>query len=508
MTPLSRRHSPPVSLHYLLSVVVVAIFFPSPTSSWRWCEWSPVSPCSPIEPGIEPGPEQLLGKDGNSALVWAVREGHAETVRALLVRGANASDFTYGGETPLGLACWIGRADIVRDLLELGGNVSLERGTMIVDRYDERGTILEGPDVDAEDARNATRPPYEPWNIEGDSPLKLAATNCRLEIIQILLEAGARVNAKNRFGETALMIAAHHGCVKVCEALLEGGALIGEGDDTDDTALMYAAREGKTATVAVLLRATDKAGREGTTGRGGWGIAVKNTGMQSAYHFAAFHGHINVLRQLHAYAMVSGSGRVPGHSSGDNRELRRTTYTTQIAELTVAKAAAVEAEEYEEAQRVKDKIDELKKKLKRMELEKRNAGGDDIEHRIDVDAADEKGMNMLMLAAFKGQSNMVKFLLQNRASVDVFQDRGYTPLLLAAKQGHTRVALFLISAGANIHHRNIYGDTALGCAAWEGHMWTVDALLRRGADPYVTNTYKLSPLLQVRIYRCERGGGR
>jgi ankyrin repeat protein len=304
--------------------------------------------------------------------------------------------------------------------------------------------------------------------------------------------------------------------VKVCEALLEGGALIGEGDDTDDTALMYAAREGKTATVAVLLRATDKAGREGTTGRGGWGIAVKNTGMQSAHHFAAFHGHINVLRQLHTYAMVSGSGRVPGHSSRDNRELRRTTYNAQIAELTVVKAAAVEAEEYEEAQRVKDKIDDLKKTLKLVEpLEERNAGGDDdgdvpedIKHWIDVDAAGEKGMNALMLAAFKGQSNMVELLVQNRASVDVAQDRGYTPLLLAAKQGHTRVALFLISSGANIHHRNIYDDTALGCAAWEGHTWTVDALLRLGADPYVINTYKLSPLLQVRVYRCERGGGR
>ena len=452
------------------------------------------------------------GDDGNSALILAVWEEHAETVRALLGRGANASDFTpYGGETPLGLACWIGRADIVRDLLEMGDNVSLERGTMIVERYDERGTILEGPDVDAEDARNATRPPFEPWNIEGDSPLKLAATNCRLEIIQILLEAGAKVNAKNRFGETALMIAAHHGCVKVCEALLAGGALIGEGDDTDDTALMYAAREGKTATVAVLLRATDKAGREGTTGRGGWGIAVKNTGMQSAHHFAAFHGHVNVLRQLHTYAMVSGSGRVPGDSGRDSRELRRTTYTAQIAELNAAKAAAVEAEEYEEAQRVKDKMDELKKKLKLVEpLVKRNTGDDgdeDIEHRIDVDAGDEKGLNALMLAAFKGQSNVVEFLVKNRASVDLVQDRGYTPLMLAAKEGHTRVALFLISSGANIHHRNIYDDTALGCAAWEGHTGTVDALLRRGADPHVINTYKLSPLLQVRVYRGERGEG-
>lgn len=59
---------------------------------------------------------------------------------------------------------------------------------------------------------------------DGDTPLHLVAWRNDLEAVQLLIGAGADVNAKGEMDETPLHIAVHHGNVQMVQALLRAGA--------------------------------------------------------------------------------------------------------------------------------------------------------------------------------------------------------------------------------------------------------------------------------------------
>src|SRR5882757_1926058 len=59
---------------------------------------------------------------------------------------------------------------------------------------------------------------------DGTTPLHWAVEQNRLDIVQTLLAAGAKVNAKNRYDVTPLELAATTGSAPVTQALLKAGA--------------------------------------------------------------------------------------------------------------------------------------------------------------------------------------------------------------------------------------------------------------------------------------------
>ena len=96
----------------------------------------------------------------DEALSWAARNDRAETLDALVARGADVAADVYRG-TALAWAAACGRVDAVRKLVELGADPS-------------QRTTFGGPE-------------------HGDktTALHLAAQNGNLEAIRILLELGA-----------------------------------------------------------------------------------------------------------------------------------------------------------------------------------------------------------------------------------------------------------------------------------------------------------------------------
>lgn len=58
----------------------------------------------------------------------------------------------------------------------------------------------------------------------GSSPLHMAATYGRTEVVRLLLAAGADPNEENRLGQSGIRYAALGGHVDTVQALLDGGA--------------------------------------------------------------------------------------------------------------------------------------------------------------------------------------------------------------------------------------------------------------------------------------------
>src|SRR6266511_601613 len=61
---------------------------------------------------------------GQTALMWAAGEGHVETIKALVARGADLKTRENGGWTAFLFAAREGQIDAVRALLALGADVN------------------------------------------------------------------------------------------------------------------------------------------------------------------------------------------------------------------------------------------------------------------------------------------------------------------------------------------------------------------------------------------------
>ncbi len=92
-------------------------------------------------------------------------------------------------------------------------------------------------------------------NSKAMTPLMIASMDNNLEIVKMLVEAGANINQKNKEnGKTALMYAASLGYLEVCEYLIsQKEILINAKDKEGKTALMHAVANARLDIVKLFI---------------------------------------------------------------------------------------------------------------------------------------------------------------------------------------------------------------------------------------------------------------
>ncbi len=95
-----------------------------------------------------------------------------------------------------------------------------------------------------------------------------------------------------------------------------------------------------------------------------------------------------------------------------------------------------------------------------------------------------EGFTALHLAAYLGQVDAVKYLLENRADVNAVAQNptGYTALTGAVSTGRKEVAELLLGSGANVNHQYEEEFTALMEACANGDVEITKLLLTHGAN--------------------------
>ncbi|SEG26784.1 hypothetical protein SAMN04488144_112150 [Methylobacterium sp. 190mf] len=95
----------------------------------------------------------------------------------------------------------------------------------------------------------------------------------------------------------------------------------------------------------------------------------------------------------------------------------------------------------------------------------------------------DKGDSLLMLAAYNGQAEAARVILEAGGDPELANDRGQTPLAGAAFKNDLAVAQLLLRHGAAVDGTGDGTRTALMTAAMFDRTEMVDLLLQHGADP-------------------------
>ena len=274
---------------------------------------------------------------------------------------------------------------------------------------------------------------------DGMTGLHWAARNGKPEIAELLIRAGADLEARTRIGDhTPLHVATTAGRAPVVKILVEAGGSVNARTTTGATPLHFAAASGSAEAVILLI----KHGAEVNAKEPLWG--------QTPLMFAAAAGRteaIEVLLEHKADPAVTAKVVDVAARSKVDREERRAR-GKRMAEMRVTEHGVPSQKSSSERQ------------AEREAAEKRGN--------------DPEPLNYAELVGAQG---------------------GLTPLLLAARGGHADAALALIKGGAGVNQASASDHTSpMLVAMINGHFDLAMRLFELGADPKLASDGGATPL--------------
>ncbi len=293
----------------------------------------------------------------------------------------------------------------------------------------------------------------DPDEAQGDgmTALHWAAFNRNADLVQLLLEAGAGVEAGTRIGHyTPLHLAARAGAGEIVEMLLGAGAeperaiLVGGGARP----LHFAAEAGDVETIAALLAA----GADVNAPEEAWG--------QTPLIFAAARGRTDAVRAL----MQAGADPAT-HS--------------RVMDVA-ARAVADRVERSERNRRLREGL----------------PWGPDVAAAVrrEHDEAQRRALAEAVSAA-EAEVRMIEEPEPLSYGELVGGHGGLTALLHAVREGHGETALALLEGGAGIDRASLGdGTTPILMATINGHFDLAMRLLELGADPALASHAGTTPL--------------
>lgn len=408
--------------------------------------------------------------NGTTALHWAVYHQDVALVKRLLAAGAKVSVVNDFGSSPMQEAAITGNATVIRMLLDAGANVESanaegQTALMAVARTGNveaaKMLLVAGADV------NATE------KFGDQSSLMWAAAQSQPAMIRLLLEYGAKVNARgairdwqtritaeprpkdrHRGGFTPLLYAAREGCIDCARALIEGGADLNLSDPDRISPLVLALLDQRFDFAAYLISAGADVDRWDLYGR---------SPLYAACDLAT----------------------LPTGGRADTPSTDKTT-ALQVIDMLLKAGANPNLQL------------KLRPPYRNVPFDR---GGDQVL---------STGATPLLRASKAGDNPAaMRLLLEHHALVDLPNADGVTPLMIAAGMGHginpsrgryqgdddAALAVgILLEAGADIHRRAANGMNAVHSAAMKGWTATIRVLAEHGAESDIKDRDGKTPL--------------
>ena len=131
-------------------------------------------------------------------------------------------------------------------------------------------------------------------------------------------------------------------------------------------------------------------------------------------------------------------------------------------------------------------IENNKKDIEKKDIEKKDIEKKDIE----IDFKNKEGYTPLMIASYKGNTDIVKLLLEYNASVDITNNYNYTALIYVCIYGNLDVVKILLEHKADMYietklEKNYLTTLMIACS--QNYTEIVRILLENGYDPNYKN---------------------
>ena len=381
--------------------------------------------------------------DGDTCLHIAVRtQCNKETLQAIVDHGADVNAISINNQTALMISCLMQNVDAITVLLDsradpniadADGNTCLHCAVKQgCNKYVCQALLNHGADVNVRNKNDQTA-------------LMMACLKANVDVINILLNAGANPKATDTDGETCLHKAVTkkgkfrmHCNKETLQAIIDHGADVNATNKEDRTALMISCMNGYIDSTNVLLN------------------AGANPNISDADGGTCLHDAVRYNSFIHIVQRIIGHGADPNcvdtdfgtclHITGNKNVSCRNDGTKETTETI-------------------------------------------IDHGIDVNATNKDGETALMIACLKGNVDVINVFLNANANPDLANTIGNTCLHCAVRAlRHCETLQAIINHSADVDATNKDGETALMIACLEKNVDAINVLLNANANPKFADT--------------------
>ncbi|XP_054987272.1 protein TANC2 isoform X6 [Sorex araneus] len=292
------------------------------------------------------------------------------------------------------------------------------------------------------------------------------------EMVALLLEFGANVDASSESGLTPLGYAAAAGFLSIVVLLCKKRAKVDHLDKNGQCALVHAALRGHLEVVKFLIQCDwTMAGQQ-------QGVFKKSQAIQQALIAAASMGYTEIVSYLLDLPEKDEEEVERAQINSFDSLWGETALTAaagrgklDVCRLLLEQGAAVAQPNRRGAVPLFSTVRQGHWQIVDLLLT----------HGADVNMADKQGRTPLMMAASEGHLGTVDFLLAQGASIALMDKEGLTALSWACLKGHLSVVRSLVDNGAATDHADKNGRTPLDLAAFYGDAEVVQFLVDHGA---------------------------
>lgn len=292
-------------------------------------------------------------------------------------------------------------------------------------------------------------------DIDGFTALYYGISN--INMVKLLIKAGADVNASLYWDSTPLEVAVWSSSMDIIRLLVENGARFDIKDKIGWTAFRWAASQGNYETIDFF---------------------ISHGADISTFHLAACAGDLSRVKEY----IEQGKEIDEKDAFGWTPLLWAASCGREgVAEFLIDRGARTDVTLDYTHLGDKDTLLQQATKSGAVKLVERLIS---MDNSVDLD-------KLLFLAASFGRINIVELLLQKGADVNISNEDGFTPLHNSVNRSHDYIALLLIAKGANVKAQSKEGLTPLHIAADEA---SIKLLIEKGADINKRDSIGRTPL--------------
>lgn len=452
---------------------------------------------------IDGGADMNLGDNLYEVpLSFALKLGHYECAEILLTRGANPNGMGKGDTPPIIGACNWFNLKAIRILAAHGADLNQTRSsngstalhycssTSFEGRAEMIALLIElGADINARNEKLRT-------------PLISAAYSPDYDSVKLLVEAGAELNHTDQLGRSALSTAIKNKDTRTATLLIEAGADVEPLFERSGSPLTEASRLGLTEVAMMLL---DR----------GASLDIKDSYGRTALELAQLNNRVEIAALIQLAARKERS-LAPIAIPKDETSRRRYTQAMLSScehgniprcQQLIASGIAANAISHVDGRQpmhaaCKGGSLELIKLLlaQGAKLDCRDAAGNTPLHALceaghlhllqqlapteeQLKLGNASGQSLLHAACRSGKLELVQHLIDKGLDDKLLDKNGLTCLMLACGSGSIDCAKLLLERGAELDAAQVNGQSALFFAAEHAHPAITRYLLDLGADP-------------------------